>query len=306
MGDWQIKWNFDKEVYSPGESVFAHFWVENRGQTILFVDEICMQYEWQGSQSLSIRCSKQVPVGSDQYVGMVFFEIPIAVAGSVMYRVGYHMWEHQTSLCQWQDLGFYWSEQRYFINSMPRPFYTAFVSRGVRSEDRLVSDQIVDVISGWGFDPFTAGIEYSFEKGKVTKGIRGEIVKRDCLIAIATPRILDALSGLWRTLEWLHGETGIAWGLDKPMLIMKEKGLLIEGLPSYLIEEEQTLAIEFDSLNLGHLRTKLQAIMPSFREWIASRRRAQFINTLVSIASIAIPALITGGIVGYLLGSSKR
>ena len=29
MGNWTIRWNFGKEVYSPGESGLVHFWLEN-------------------------------------------------------------------------------------------------------------------------------------------------------------------------------------------------------------------------------------------------------------------------------------
>lgn len=306
MGNWTIRWNFGKEVYSPGESGFVHFWLENTGSTVLFIDEVGLQFEWQSSEWFPAKCQRQIPVGSNVYIGKGYFDVPLTKAGLVRYRVGYHIWQYQRTTDRWEDLGFDWSELKYFIKSIPSPFYRAFVSRGIIPEDRLVGDQIVGMIKGWGFEPFTAGIEKVFEKGKVTEGIKEEIVKSNCLMAIATPRTLDALRGLWRTLEWLHGETGVAWGVDKPMLILKEKTLLLGGLPRYLVEEQQAISIGYDPFNLEELRTKLDAIMPSFRDWIASNLRDEFVNTLVKAATIAIPALLVGGIAGFLVGSSKR
>jgi len=305
MGDWIIRWNFDKEVYRPGDKGFAHFWLENRGNTPLYVEQIGLQFEWQESKWHSANRQVQIPVSSTQYVGMSSFEIPARKAGMLRYRVGYHLWEFQSHLNKWVDLGFNSSEIKYFINAMPTPFYRAFVARGVRREDRIVNDPIVNMIKSWGFETVTLPIEVEPEKGRVARTDREEIMKSDCLIAIATRRILDGLMGLWRTLEWLHGETGIAWGVDRPILILKEKGLLLEGLPGYLIEEEECFTLEFDPLNPEELKPKLDVIMPSFREWIASKRRAEFMNAVITAASIAIPALIVGGIIGFLVGSSK-
>jgi len=51
----------------------------------------------------------------------------------------------------------------------------------------------------------------------VTQKVNEEIRRANALIAIATPRYRDALKGLWGTLEWLHAEVGIAFGIDKPL-----------------------------------------------------------------------------------------
>jgi hypothetical protein len=306
MGDWIIRWNFDREVYRPGDSGFVHFWLVNRGDTPLYAEETGLQFEWQESEWYPVKRQVQIPVGSTQYIGMSSFDIPARKVGMLRYRVGYHLWEFQSRLNNWVDLGFSWSELKYFINAMPTPFYRAFVARGVRPEDRIVNDPIVDIIRSWGFETVTLPIEVVPEKGEVARTEREEIMRSDCLIAIATRRILDGLTGLWRTLEWLHGETGIAWGVDKPMLILKERGLLLEGLPEYLIKEKEALTLEFDPLNPEELKPKLDVIMPTLREWIASKRREEFANAVIRAASIAIPALLIGGIVGFLVGSSKR
>lgn len=107
-----------------------------------------------------------------------------------------------------------------------------FVSRGLRQEDKAIGDPIVEMIREWGFETVTVGIEVKVPEEQVIQKIREEIRKADALIAIATPRYIDALTGIWKTLEWLHAEVGIAFGIDKPLLIQKTEGFLwVDYLP---------------------------------------------------------------------------
>ncbi len=68
------------------------------------------------------------------------------------------------------------------------------------------------MIREWGFKTVTVGIEVKVPEEQVLIAVRTEIERADAIIAIATPRHLDALTGLWRTLERLYSETGIAYG----------------------------------------------------------------------------------------------
>jgi len=68
-------------------------------------------------------------------------------------------------------------------------------------------------------------------------------------MAIATSRDMDLISGVWRTLEWLHGETGIAFGLDKPLLFWKSDDVAVEGLPGYLADTEKSPILSFNILD---------------------------------------------------------
>lgn len=140
--------------------------------------------------------------------------------------------------------------------------------------------------------------------------VRKEIKRSDALITIATPRFLEALTGLWRTLERLHAEVGIAFGVDKPLLILKDGRVALGGLSSYLSKAELVPIIEFDPFNLDELRTKLSAVMPGFREWIETKRRQEFFEALGKIivgglAVVGAIAIVTS-IVGVILGSSRK
>jgi len=135
---------------------------------------------------------------------------------------------------QWVDLGYYSSENQYFISVYPTPLYRVFVSRGLSAEDRAIGDPIAEMIREWGFETVTVGVEVEVPEEQIPTKVKEEIKRCDALIAIATPRHLDTLTGLWRTLEWLHGEVGMAFGIDKPLLILKDKRVSLGGLPGYL------------------------------------------------------------------------
>lgn len=130
------------------------------------------------------------------------------------------------------------------------------------------------------------------------------------MIAIATPRHLDALTGLWRTLEWLYSETGIAYGLNKPMLIIKDERVSLGGLPSYLTRYGNAPMIEFNPYKLNELQAKLATIMPGFREWIETKRRQEFFEALKRLVMLGLAIVgaihIMPGIVGALIGHSKK
>ncbi|MGB8936528.1 MAG: hypothetical protein WCC17_15650 [Candidatus Nitrosopolaris sp.] len=48
----------------------------------------------------------------------------------------------------------------------------------------------------------------------------------------------------------IHGETGISYGIDKPILILKDKNVSLGGLPSYLAKSKPTIQLEFDPNDL--------------------------------------------------------
>jgi len=171
-------------------------------------------------------------------------------------------------------------------------------------EDRAIGDRIAEMIREWGFETVTIGIEVKVPEEQVPVRVKEEIKKSDAVVAIATPRFLDALTELWRTLEWCHNEVGIAFGIDKPLLILKDKGVSLGGLPSYLAELKQTPLIEFDPYNLDELRVGLSTKMPGFRDRIETKRRQEFDSLKKGLAVTGIA--IGSGIIGYLLGSSKR
>jgi len=301
VGSWIIRWNFDRSSYQPGDCALVSFWLENTGDTHLYLSELSLEFDF-GTYYLE-NISGMIPPRTTKFLGRVRLQIPRNVVGRRIFTIKYCMYEYINN--SWVNIGCYRSNKQYFISIYPKPLYRVFVSRGLHVEDRVIGDPIVEMIKEWGFETVTVGVEVKVPEELVAQKVKEEIRKADALIAIATPRHLDALTGLWKTLEWLHGEVGIAFGIDKPILILKDKRVDLGGLPSYL-KFEKVPIIEFDPYNLEELRVKLATVMPKFREWIETKRRQEFFNALAKLGAIAIGAIILAGIIGFLIGTSKR
>ena len=305
MGSWILRWSFDKGTYSPGEVATVSFWAENTGNTYLYFNEFELEFDFGKYEIETV--AGQIFLRSNRFLGTARILLPKNVVGRKIFTIRHHVYEYING--EWIDAGIVEYEKKYFLNIYPRPFYRVFVSRGLRVEDRAIGDPIVEMIREWGFETVTVGIEIKVPEEQVPIAVRREIERADAIIAIATPRHLDALTGLWRTLEWLYSETGIAYGLDNPMLIIKDKRVTLGGLPSYLARYQEVPLIEFNPYNLDELRAKLAAVMPSFREWIETKRRQEFFEVLgrLIMGGLALLGVITlPGIIGSLAGSSKR
>lgn len=77
--------------------------------------------------------SGRVPPRTNKFLGNVNLLLPQNIVGRKIFRLKYRMYEYINDCV---DRGFHESDKRYFISIYPRPFYTVFVSRGLRIEDR--------------------------------------------------------------------------------------------------------------------------------------------------------------------------
>jgi len=304
---WVLKWNFDKANYAPGEVALVSFRAENVGSTPIYISNISMNFDF-GTYMLENMVGGMIKPRQDEYLGCARIKIPENIVGRRLFTIRYRVYEYING--SWRDLGCYESDKQYFVSIYPRPLYRVFVSRSIHEEDGWILNPIVEMIREWGFETVTVGVEVKVPEEEVARTVREEIKKADALIAIATPRFLDALTGLWRTLEWLHDEFGIAYGINKPLLILKDKRVALGGLPGYLSSFGQVPVVEFDPFNLEELRMKLSAVMPGFREWIANKRRQEFFEALAKLAigALAVTGVVAilGGIIGSLFGTSRR
>jgi hypothetical protein len=206
-----------------------------------------------------VTISGTIPPRKNQFLGNVSISLPNNAVGRKIFRQRYRMSEYINN--SWVDIGFFKPDNQYSISVYPKPFYQAFVSRGLRTEDRVIGDPIAEMIREWGFKTVTIGIERQVPNEQVTMAVREEIRRAQAIIAIATPRYMDALTGLCKTLEWAHGEIGIAFGINKPLLILKDKSVSLGGLPSYLETQRQIPEIEYNPYNLEELRNGLYTVI---------------------------------------------
>lgn len=306
MGNWIIRWNFNKPTYTLGDQPLVSFWLENTGNTYLYLSNLKLNFDF-GTYNLE-NIGGMVPLRENKFLGNISLSLPINIVGRKLFTFSYLMQEYIND--NWIDLGFYQSDKQYFISVYPTPFYKVFVLRGLIAEDRAIGDSIAELIREWGFETITVGIEVKVPEEQVPMRIKEEIKKADGAIAIATPRFMDALTGLWRTFEWCHNEIGIAFGIDKPLLILKDRRVTLGGLPSYLITYDQALSVEFDPYSLDEVRTGLSTVMPGFREWIETGRKQIFFESLKKVVvgglAVAGAIAIVSGIIGALSGTSKK
>lgn len=306
MGSCSIRWSFNKPHYSPGEQALINFWIENNGNTSLYLSDLELEFDF-GTYNLE-SISGTISPRCHEFLGNINLFLPENVVGRKIFSLKYRLYEYIGN--SWIDLGLYKSDKQYFVSIYPTPHYRVFLSRGLSTEDKAIGNPIAETIREWGFETSTVGIEVKVPEAQVSMKVREEIRKSNAVIAIATPRFMDALTGLWRTFEWYHDEFGIAFGIDKPLLILKDKRVVLGGLPSYLAEYKQVPLLEFDTYNLDEVRTGLSAIMPGFREWIETKRRQEYLNTLgrIAVGGLAVIGAISiiSGIVGSLFCSSKK
>ena len=275
----------------------------------MYISKLRLQFDWQKNKCYSKDCAIRIEPNFSSHILELPFIIPTDITGISIYRIGYHLWEYDYLTEKWNDFNEQWSKWEYYVKVILRPYYRAFVSKGLIPKEHLINDPIIEIIKEWGF--ITKTVEEPVNPEDLAPIIKKEIGNSECLILIATPRFKDALTGLFKIFDWGHGETGIAFGMDKPLLILKDERVDLGGLPSAL--NYQNNLISFDILNIQDIRQKLGGTIPSLRGWIESikrqkdqiavtKQREEFRDTIEKIALGVGGGLLLGGIAGYLIG----
>jgi hypothetical protein len=297
-----LTWRFDKPYYSPSEIANIDFWLQNNGATYISISQISVEFEFGICKLAETICGMIPPLNSGSpnigYLGTARVLLPSHRVGSQRFSFKYilHEWINQ----KWLPHPMLRSEQ-FIINVYSTPVYPVFLSRGIRFEDRIIGDQIAQIIREWGCDPVTVGINIHVPEHQVAAEIESQIQDSRGLIAIATPRIFEHSTLEWYTFEWLQSEAALAYAKRKPILILKDRTVTLGGLPSYLHPETQ---LEFDAMNLGDLKTKLSVIMPRFRRAIEQRATQEFYQSLADLAIRGLAAfggIILIGIIGSFI-----
>ena len=216
------------------------------------------------------------------------FPIPSNISGKKLFTLRHRM--HYFDGEQWCRLGNFSTKDTPFIYVLPQRQinsnrYRIFVSRSARNEDRPLGDFIAQRIQQWNIETRTIGIEVLATRNDTARRLREEITNADGIIAIATPRNYDQITRTWRTLEWLHGESGIAYGINKPLLIIREVTVQLEGLPKYLTSFDNKPIIHFTSNNLKNLIYQIDSYMPYYRESVNKERVDRFFANLLKVGT---------------------
>jgi hypothetical protein len=301
-----IVWNFDKSCYSPSDILKLSISAINDSNSPICISEVLFRSDF-GTYSLQQVSGIIPPSISDSpmpaFLGFVELELPPTVVGTRRYFLSYRI--HHFRNGGW-DSSYPVASREFGLNIFKTPIYKVFLSRGIHFDDRIIGNPIAQMLREWGLDPSTVGIDIPAPARITPQIIDCEIGNSTGLVAIATPRSIDQSTHTYKTLEWLHGETGMAFARQKPILILKDRDVNLGGLPSYLPPNTQ---LEFDPYNLNDLKRRLSLAILWFRESIERKNTADFYGNLKNLAIGGLAAfgsaVILGGIFGSLFEDGK-
>lgn len=249
-----MSWTFfsDKKSYEPGESCILTF--EYKNNEIIPINISNFELNLKYGNKVYNEIKGTILPGQKKVLGHIKLFLPKHYVGKVFFNFNFDVTNYINN--RWVNLRK--NAIKCPINVIPNNSYNIFVSRGLSNNDRLIGDPIVDIIQKWNINTITVGIEIKVpDNEKISSTVKKEIKNAEALIAIATPRFLDNVTDLWKAMEWYHGEVGIAFGVDKPLLIIKDERVSLGGLPPYLTEEIKIPTIEFNPYNLRDFRLNI-------------------------------------------------
>ena len=103
-----------------------------------------------------------------------------------------------------------------------------------------------------------------------------QIIKSDCLIAIATRRNKIEGSNYWTCSDWIQHEIALANAYNKPIAVFVEEGVKIEGLIA--MEERRE---RFDRRNLLKNIDKITTFLYRLRNYLESTYQIEILETPV-------------------------
>lgn len=110
---------------------------------------------------------------------------------------------------------------------MAEILFKAFVSCSFAQEDKEILDFFKKIIRSFDIEPEI----YDYQEiGRVPDKVKENIIRSDCLIAIATRRRKIEGSDYWTCPDWIQHEIALANAYNKPIAIFVEEGVKIEGL----------------------------------------------------------------------------
>ncbi len=281
---WKLCFSWDKGTFSPGKQISGSLLVQNISDMPIFIRTARLRFDW--SSNISITTQIHIPPDSQSSILLPPIKILHNITGKKKLQCSLETFVYKNKTQKWVNYRFVRRKGPIILFIKPEPVYKVFISRSNWEQDKPLIEPIVKRISEWGFNCSTVGISVKAKNpNKPTPEITREITNADCLIAIATPRDLLVKYGQWTAPDWLHGEVGIGFGKEKPILVIYEESVRLSGLP------QQFYKISFSMQNVTQLMYKIDAVMPYVREWIKNKKWDALWKNVFKI--------VTGGFIGY-------
>lgn len=269
----------DGIYYPPNERVGFTVRIENLSSTSIMLSNFIIDFQTCFCQLRNV----QVIINQKQ---SVLQSLNFVLPSSLTYGRVYFTLKFMIFYSYNQNWQYYKSHQydnpKFFIEirslrEINTSKYHVFLSKSNAEEDKFICKFIENRIRGWNI--LTDTVENRIDN-QASIIIREKINKDDGLIAIATPRNLDQFTQTWKTLNWQHNEVGIAYGRDKPLLILQENTVELDALPKYLTALNGVPRIVFNRNNLEKLLIDIDNYMPFFRHMIKNKLTDDFLKGL--------------------------
>lgn len=150
---------------------------------------------------------------------------------------------------------------------MPRILFKAFLSCSFAPEDKEIVDFFKRIIKSFDIEPEI----YDYQEiSRVSDKVKTNIIRSDCLIAIATRRKKIEGSDYWTYPDWIQHEIALANAYNKPIAIFFEDGVQIEG---FIGMEERRERFARDDL-IGNI-DKIAKFLLNLRDYLETAYQSE-------------------------------
>jgi len=188
---------------------------------------------------------------------------------------------------------------------MPETIFKAFFSCSLEEKDKEIIEFFRKITKSFDIEPNIYDYQ---DMSRVPDKVKENIIKSDCLIAIATRRKKIEGSDNWACPDWIQHEIALANAYNKPIAIFFEDGVNIEGFVAMEERRErfirENLARNIDKITtfLFNLRKHLEATQEAgilqlpvlIRHYIHTREEMVSKELTIARTEILMESLIDG------------
>ncbi len=178
------------------------------------------------------------------------------------------------------------------------PVYSAFLSCSLREDDGPAVEWVERLLRRYRIRPSGTVGRHEQAPEPISSTMRKQVAAHECVVVVATPRYQqmdtrgpDSFLGI---SEMLHVEAGMAYALDKPVLVFVQRGVdvraFMAGVTQYIIMPESQEEV-------ASAAPRIDAYMRNARAEMQQRREAKEFD---NAKRFSLGALATVGFVGIM------
>lgn len=301
---WNLMLTFDRDVAYPGEELDARALVINPNIVPIYLGKAYWKFSCHPNDFPKvIEINKIILPNTPTNVSNYKLIVPNILESQYDVEVSFDtlLWSPLSKT--WVNFGRIVPDRKQSFSIIHTPRFRAFISRSNKQKDCPVVETILRIIKQWGFSTHTVGInECEYDINNAPERIKSEIGKADCIFAIASPRDYVALSK-FRTLTWLDNEVAIAFAYSKPIILVAQDNILLDGL----IATNKIPTIKYSLENFDTFLGILNYSMPIIRQHLSTVSYLNMLNNAIkAIENIRTESFASGMAVQKQLMNERK